>query len=990
MLNNPIAYYNVAKISPFTDRIVNGGRFMDILIGDSTTAFGSHGHDGGAQQAYLFFGIQPFGTGFNGVGEGYGLGSGIGHFHSNFGFAFFNAARHQIVFSDVTAGRNGEKFRFTRDGSTSADITFSNVAATMRVSIRDALATLTGLNANRIFVDSRSSGGGADSNTTYQVYYVGDQFGKEGGSLSDKQSLVFTDLTSARNGETFKLTMSGNNSADIAFNSTATTMRTNLKNGVESITGGPGSGNVTVTGSGSAGDPYIVEVTGSTVRGLDYATMTRTAPGAGTPYAGTITIANVRDGSGMLVRTTPSSGVNYAGTVTVSTIAVGTGDLSAVPASWWPYLEPARKSTKWRVAIVRGVPTSGSFTLQINGMTNVSGQSFGENAVIPYNATSADVQAIIDALSMFAPGDVAVTGPAGGPWDIDFLSTGAWNWDSVAEPLLINNTLNNGAVPYFEETSSYINTLHPRWRVSSIASAPTNGHYIVGDASTGIGSAPGYVTRDTEFHTWYLKGPGTLGGSSPSNVRGQWSGNSESHRIQLHNAASGTFTLTFGGQTTTALQYDDSAANVQSALQALSSIGAGNCTVAKIGTISSAWAVTFAGTMASTNVSGNFTANLTGITAFNTEIPKSFETSVYEGRGTSVFFPIVGGSDHTLTSDDAAVSSPYVARDTFALAADSTRSYDLIAMPERIGVAITPPMGWLFQASDSPSRTSGFMVWPLVYRGGRGLRTYGQVLKNTSTPFMLEVFKAARFMFTKVGQTPCIRVRIFGGVNDQNDTKPCNGTGAYDSNTQLGFLENLRRIRTFFETFWTAQGWPVSELHYECNVSAVTTNGDANLAPFRTAAKDWSDQNDRCCACDWSQLIYSFAQAQARFGPGADSAHPSILGFYDYHRVALGSLLAARLASIPSSGGSTVVALDSTFSRSVVAVPTKVFKVSLVQDTVATVECNIPELHGPNWFVLPVTLNPIDFTHVNGISRVNLRSPSGVATNVTVTMSAGR
>lgn len=56
-----------------------------------------------------------------------------------------------------------------------------------------------------------------------------------------------------------------------------------------------------------------------------------------------------------------------------------------------------------------------------------------------------------------------------------------------------------------------------------------------------------------------------------------------------------------------------------------------------------------------------------------------------------------------------------------------------------------------------------------------------------------------------------------------------------------------------------------------------------------------------------------------------------------------------------STGGSATVTLDSTFERGVISMPSKVFKVSLVQDTAATVECNIPELHGPNWFVLPVT-----------------------------------
>lgn len=75
----------------------------------------------------------------------------------------------------------------------------------------------------------------------------------------------------------------------------------------------------------------------------------------------------------------------------------------------------------------------------------------------------------------------------------------------------------------------------------------------------------------------------------------------------------GTFTLTFRGQTTTGIAYNANAATVQSALQALSSIGSGNATVSGTGP----YVVTFAGTLAAQAVelligSG---ASLTGGTA---------------------------------------------------------------------------------------------------------------------------------------------------------------------------------------------------------------------------------------------------------------------------------------------------------------------------------------------------------------------------------------
>jgi hypothetical protein len=58
----------------------------------------------------------------------------------------------------------------------------------------------------------------------------------------------------------------------------------------------------------------------------------------------------------------------------------------------------------------------------------------------------------------------------------------------------------------------------------------------------------------------------------------------------------GTFTLTFGGQTTSALAYNATAAQVQAALVALSSIGAGNVTVT--GAAGGPYTVTFVGVFA--------------------------------------------------------------------------------------------------------------------------------------------------------------------------------------------------------------------------------------------------------------------------------------------------------------------------------------------------------------------------------------------------------
>lgn len=74
-------------------------------------------------------------------------------------------------------------------------------------------------------------------------------------------------------------------------------------------------------------------------------------------------------------------------------------------------------------------------------------------------------------------------------------------------------------------------------------------------------------------------------------------GDNETQTLTVATATGGTFTLTFGGFTTTALAYNADAATIQAALEALSSIGSGNVTVSGgPGTFT----IAFAGTLAAT------------------------------------------------------------------------------------------------------------------------------------------------------------------------------------------------------------------------------------------------------------------------------------------------------------------------------------------------------------------------------------------------------
>lgn len=83
----------------------------------------------------------------------------------------------------------------------------------------------------------------------------------------------------------------------------------------------------------------------------------------------------------------------------------------------------AAVSNEVQTLTVTGAPTGGTFTITWSGQTTDA---------IAYNATAAEVQAALEALSNIAPGDVVVTGDAGGPWTLTWGGTQLG--EDVAEP----------------------------------------------------------------------------------------------------------------------------------------------------------------------------------------------------------------------------------------------------------------------------------------------------------------------------------------------------------------------------------------------------------------------------------------------------------------------------------------------------------------------------------------------------------------------------
>jgi hypothetical protein len=97
-----------------------------------------------------------------------------------------------------------------------------------------------------------------------------------------------------------------------------------------------------------------------------------------------------------------------------------------------PYAAP---SNEVQTLTVTGGPTGGTFTIAWAGQTT---------GPIAYNATAATVQTALEALSNIAPGDVTVTGNAGGPWTLHWA--GAQLGNDVAAPTT-TSSLTGGSSP---------------------------------------------------------------------------------------------------------------------------------------------------------------------------------------------------------------------------------------------------------------------------------------------------------------------------------------------------------------------------------------------------------------------------------------------------------------------------------------------------------------------------------------------------------------
>lgn len=257
--------------------------------------------------------------------------------------------------------------------------------------------------------------------------------------------------------------------------------------------------------------------------------------------------------------------------------------------------------------VTTAAAAAGTFTLSYGGQTT---------GTLAYNASTASVQSALRGLSSINGAYVTVTGSPG-----DYTLTFTSNLGSQPLP---QTTIDNSALTYTATTTAGVANVN---EVQTIKLAcPSGGTFtltfssqttstLAYNASTAtvqsalqalssINGANVNVTGTPGNYT--LTFVGTLAGTNVTQATltntgltytaTTTIGDGTHNAVQslIYTATAGTYTLTFGGDTTGSLSYNASTSTVQSALQGLASIGSGNLLVT--GTAGS-YVLSFVGTL---------------------------------------------------------------------------------------------------------------------------------------------------------------------------------------------------------------------------------------------------------------------------------------------------------------------------------------------------------------------------------------------------------
>lgn len=464
--------------------------------------------------------------------------------------------------------------------------------------------------------------------------------------VNEKQSVSFG---TAATGGTFTLTYAGQTTAAIAYNANAATFELAFE-ALSSV----GAGNGTTTGSAGA---WVVEFTGALA-----ATNVPLITGNGTNLtgAGSVTISTTTQGGGSLTNEIQDFFLPTAGAgpyrmllYNASATACYTGGF--YPASSVSEVQGLVNSALGAGNAVVSSATAASgyvgfrveFTGSCGGVNIATG---GVQVYYVYDGTwGATSDALVDTATVVQEGGgaavnevqrIVVYTATGGNFTLTFQgqTTGAITYSATAATLATNIQTALEALSNIGVGEATV--------AASTATAVSQAFTV-----TFSGALAGMDLEQMTANAAGLTGGSVLVTTTTAAVAAV----NEVQSISLpNNPSAGTFTISFGGYTTTAIAYDASAATLDTALEALTSIGAGQ--VAVTGTAPN-WTATFGGTLAATDVA-LMTGSGYGLTIAGTQTQqiRRATTRKYTGgtwvQATRVFTP---GNAVVPTSEGIAV-----------------------------------------------------------------------------------------------------------------------------------------------------------------------------------------------------------------------------------------------------------------------------------------------------------------------------------------------
>ena len=192
-----------------------------------------------------------------------------------------------------------------------------------------------------------------------------------------------------------------------------------------------------------------------------------------------------------------------------------------------------------------------------------------------------------------------------------------------------------------------------------------------------------------------------------------------------------------------------------------------------------------------------------------------------------------------------------------------------------------------------PAFNRGFSFTSYYALGGQSARDSAFVLQTDHRAgFFTEYFGRLRLDSTSAGQTPKVIVMINMGHNDKNETLQSVGPAQItDADSGIAYADNIKAHIEEFETRWTDNGWPLSELTFIVIPSHVTaTPQDGELDLYLLASKRLADELERVVVVDPSALhLHSAYTANSGewLDAGTDVVHLSRTG---HQQVALAML----------------------------------------------------------------------------------------------------